>query len=175
MVLVWGIVTIPVSKQDATRLKKNNVFVICTWGVYFSSVRYDFRIKTMFGSSLPPVVCRKTHVLFTLFVFVCVQRCLTHILCCVFVLLFFVLCDLCCQFLRIVHSLTFIWQVFFKNNSGEMYSIQQYAIKFVEDLWQVGDFLSNNKTDRHNIAEILLKVELISTTLTTILLESKNE
>jgi hypothetical protein len=56
-----------------------------------------------------------------------------------------------------------------------MYSIQQYAIKFVEDLWQVGDFLSNIKTDRHNIAEILLKVELISTTLTTILLESKNE
>ena len=27
-----------------------------------------FRIKTMFGSSLPPVVCRRTHVLFTLFV-----------------------------------------------------------------------------------------------------------
>jgi hypothetical protein len=30
-------------------------------------VRYDIRIKTMFGSSLPQVV----HVLFTLFVFVC--------------------------------------------------------------------------------------------------------
>jgi hypothetical protein len=71
LVLVWGIVTIPVSKQDATRLNFFNVFVICTWGVYFSSVRYDFRIKRMFGSSLPPVVCRKTHVLFTLFVFVC--------------------------------------------------------------------------------------------------------
>ena len=35
-------------------------------------VRYDLRIKTMFGSSLPPVVCRKGHALFTLFVFVCV-------------------------------------------------------------------------------------------------------
>ena len=32
---------------------------------------YDFRIKTMFGSSLPPVVFRRAHVLFTLFVFVC--------------------------------------------------------------------------------------------------------
>ena len=31
---------------------------------------YDFRIKTMFGSSLPPVVCRRAHVLFKLFVFV---------------------------------------------------------------------------------------------------------
>ena len=25
----------------------------------------------LFGSSLPPVVCRRAHVLFTLFVFVC--------------------------------------------------------------------------------------------------------
>jgi hypothetical protein len=33
-------------------------------------VRYDFRVKTMFGSSLPPVVCRRAHLLFTLFVFV---------------------------------------------------------------------------------------------------------
>jgi hypothetical protein len=33
-------------------------------------VRYDFRIKTMLGSSLPPVVCRRAHVLFVLFVFV---------------------------------------------------------------------------------------------------------
>ena len=33
-------------------------------------VQYDFRVKTMFGSSLPPVVCRRAHVLFTLFVFV---------------------------------------------------------------------------------------------------------
>jgi hypothetical protein len=28
------------------------------------------RYLCLFGSSLPPVVCRKTHVLFTLFVFV---------------------------------------------------------------------------------------------------------
>jgi hypothetical protein len=34
-------------------------------------VHYDFRIKTMFNSSLPPVVCRRAHVLFMLFVFVC--------------------------------------------------------------------------------------------------------
>jgi hypothetical protein len=29
----------------------------------------------MFGSSLPPVVCRRSHVLFMLFVFVCAQWC----------------------------------------------------------------------------------------------------
>jgi hypothetical protein len=45
----------------------------------------------------------------------------------------------------------------------EMYSIQQYVIKFVRDLGEVGGFLretpvsSTNKTDRHDIAEILLK------------------
>ena len=33
----------------------------------------------MFGQCLPPVVCRRAHVLFTLFVFVCVQWCPTHI------------------------------------------------------------------------------------------------
>jgi len=32
-------------------------------------VRSDFCIQTMFGSSLPPVVCRRAHVLFTSFVF----------------------------------------------------------------------------------------------------------
>jgi hypothetical protein len=41
----------------------------CFWFVDF----YNFRIKTMFGSSLPPVVCRRTHVLFTLFVLVCLR------------------------------------------------------------------------------------------------------
>ena len=77
-------------------------------------VRYDFRIKTMFGSSLSPVVCRRAHVLFTLCVCVCVL-CLfahsgvQHILCCVFVLFFFVLytpmlpATLDCPFL-IAHS-----------------------------------------------------------------------
>ena len=40
---------------------------------------YNFRIKTMFGSSLPPVVCRRAHVLFTLLVFVWY---LTHIVLC---------------------------------------------------------------------------------------------
>jgi uncharacterized membrane protein YesL len=35
------------------------------------AIHYDFRIKTMFDSSLLPVVCRRVHVLLTLFVFVC--------------------------------------------------------------------------------------------------------
>jgi hypothetical protein len=46
---------------------------------------------------------------------------------------------------------------------GEVYSIQHYVIKFVSDLWQVGGFLrvsSTNKTDHHDINEILLKVAL---------------
>jgi hypothetical protein len=40
--------------------------------LYVLSVRYDFLINTMIGSSFPTVVCRRAHALFTLFVFVCV-------------------------------------------------------------------------------------------------------
>ena len=42
---------------------------LLSW-VQCCDVRYDFCIKMMFGSSLtlPPVVCRRAHVLFTLFV-----------------------------------------------------------------------------------------------------------
>ena len=50
---------------------------------------------------------------------------------------------------------------------GVVYSIQHYVIKFVSDLQQVGGtpISSPNKTDRHDIIEILLKVEL--STITT--------
>jgi hypothetical protein len=40
---------------------------------------------------------------------------------------------------------------------GEVYSIQHYVIKFVNDLRQVS---STDKTDRHKMTEILLKVAL---------------
>jgi hypothetical protein len=56
----------------------------------------------MFGSPLLPVVCTMAHVLFTLSVFLVAHSGVQHILCCVFVLLFFVLCTICCQFLWIV-------------------------------------------------------------------------
>ena len=54
---------------------------------------------------------------------------------------------------------------------GEVYSIQQYVIKFVSDLRQVGGFLrvlrfpQTNKTEHHNITEISLKVVLNTITL----------
>jgi hypothetical protein len=47
---------------------------------------------------------------------------------------------------------------------GEVYSMQHYVIKFVCDLRQVCGFLrvlpvfSTNKTDRHDITEILLVI-----------------
>jgi hypothetical protein len=45
---------------------------------------------------------------------------------------------------------------------GEVYSIQHYVIKFVSDLRHVVVFFgySTNKTDCHDITEILLKVAL---------------
>jgi len=62
----------------------------------YSSYPTD-RIKTMFGSSLPlpPVVCRSVHVLFVLFMFVClfVYRGVQHTLCPVLFSVF--LCFVC--------------------------------------------------------------------------------
>jgi hypothetical protein len=48
--------------------------------------------------------------------------------------------------------------------------MQHYVIKFVSNLLQVGGFLGvlrySNKTDRHDITEILLKVALNTITFT---------
>jgi hypothetical protein len=50
---------------------------------------------------------------------------------------------------------------------GQVYLIQHYVIKFVNDLWQVGGFLrvletvsSTNKTDRHDIAKLFLVIQI---------------
>ena len=43
-----------------------------------------FPHKTMFGWYLPPVLCMSFHVLFTIFVLVCVYWCPTHIVLCAF-------------------------------------------------------------------------------------------
>ena len=100
---------------------------------YYVSLRSEFRVvmfvtisalkRSIFSSYSPPVVCRRAHVVFTLFVFVCVYWSPTHIDCVVFLLCFSspcVLCTLCCQFLWIVHfwlplrySLTFIETVIY--------------------------------------------------------------
>ena len=86
------------------------------------------RIKTMFGSSLPPGVCRRAHVSFTICVFVG-RIVVSNIYCVVFLFVFLrivypmlthcvVLCTLCCQFLWILnfvlplrYSLTFIYDI----------------------------------------------------------------
>ena len=52
---------------------------------------------------------------------------------------------------------------------GKVYLIQHYVIKFVSDLRQGTPVSTTNKTDRHNIAEILLKVALNTITLILIL------
>jgi hypothetical protein len=50
--------------------------------------------------------------------------------------------------------------------------MQHYVIKFVSDLWHVDGFFpgtpvsSTDKTDRHDITEILLKVKVALNTMT---------
>jgi len=80
------------------------VVLLCvfTFWVPCCDARYDFRIETMFCSSLHPVVCRG---LMSYLRYLCLfaDSSVQHMLCCVFILFFFVLCTLCCQFLWIFH------------------------------------------------------------------------
>jgi hypothetical protein len=88
------------------------VVLLCvfTFWVPCCDVRYDFRIKIMFGSSLPAVVCRKARVLFTLFAFASYNG-IQHIWGCAFALFVFVLLSVsmdCPFWLPLRYSLTFI-------------------------------------------------------------------
>ena len=105
--------------------KKMYCLIMCIYvWVPCRDVRYDFHINTMFGSSLPPVVCRRDHVLFVGGIMSClhclclfvggIMSCLhclclfpysgvQHILHSVFVLFLLVLCSLYCQFFWIIH------------------------------------------------------------------------
>ena len=72
-----------------------------------------------------------------------------------------------------ITSLKYTYYYIVRSNPAhdEVYSIQHYVMKFISDLRQVGRFFSGipvfstNKTDRHDIAEILLKVALSTTSL----------
>ena len=75
--------------------------------------------KTMLGSFLPPVVCRRAHVLFTLFVFVYIQWCLTHIVLC--------FCFVC---LRLVYPLLSFSQDYFF--SSVFFNVYLYIINKVK-------------------------------------------
>ena len=46
------------------------VVLLCVFTFSVPYICYDFRINMMFGSSLPPVVCRSALVLFTVLMFV---------------------------------------------------------------------------------------------------------
>ena len=78
-------------------------YYVSTFWVPCCDVRYDFRIQSMFGSSLPPVVCMRAHktCFLCLFAYSGIQD---------------ILCTQCCQFLWIVYfwlplrySVTFIY------------------------------------------------------------------
>ena len=66
------------------------IYVLCS--LLWCPLRFPH--KKVFDSSLPPVVCRRAHVLFRLFVFVCVWWCRTHIVLC-----------FCFVFLRLVYHM----------------------------------------------------------------------
>jgi hypothetical protein len=64
------------SRETANKDENKQICVVLlcvfTLSVQCREVRYYFHIETVFGSSLPLVVCRRVHVLFALVVFACV-------------------------------------------------------------------------------------------------------
>ena len=108
-------------------------------------VRYDFRIKKMFGSSLHPVVCRRAHVLFTLCLFV--HGGVQHTLCCVFVLFYFVLCTLCWQVFFLVCPFLIAPSVFsnvYLINSSLLYVICQKMTRKDREMTREIDFVTQS-------------------------------
>ena len=133
--IIWIALRVPYKRQEVLTLHEYmsspmpfcwdpccssvfRVILLCffTFWVPCCDVRYDFRIETMFGSSLSPVVCRRANVLFTLFVFVCAEWCPTHIvLCFYFVFLGLMLpvsLDCSLFWLPLRYSLTFIYVMY---------------------------------------------------------------
>ena len=67
---VLSVVTTVALTGNANKEKYAHLYIFLqTNSKYVCDVRYNVHIKTMFGSSLPPAVCRRARVLFTLFVF----------------------------------------------------------------------------------------------------------
>ena len=66
-------------------------------------------------------------------------------------------------------------------DNGEVYSIQHCVIKVVRDLRQIGNLSpgtlasSTNKSDRHDITELLLKVAFNTIPLTLILINEQRD
>jgi hypothetical protein len=118
-----------------------------TFWVPCCDVRYDFRIRTKFCSSLLPVVCRRTHVLLTLFVFASGFGWFSR--CCCFISLHLVYpmlsVSLDCPFLIATSGLS---KVYLKKSSSatsvhsKVYSILLYVI----NLCLVGGF--------HNVSPV---------------------
>ena len=83
------------------------VFILSYYVFYvlvpYCYVRYDFRIiYMMFGLSLIPAVCRRVHVLFMLFVLVCVQWCPSFVL--LYIVCLYVLSSVLWRPMRFLHK-----------------------------------------------------------------------
>jgi hypothetical protein len=64
----WLVQTTATTSHRLIGMRFSLCCLIMSFWVPCRDVHYDFHIKTMLGPSLPPVICRRVRVLFTLFV-----------------------------------------------------------------------------------------------------------
>jgi len=69
----YGLLISPPLLSNGVRVVHFVLLCVFTFFVPCCNVRYHFRIKTMFGSRLLPVVCRRADVLFDICVCVCIM------------------------------------------------------------------------------------------------------
>ena len=91
LVFVWFVFTSNCLREGACLIYVISVCLVCLYlQMFVEELMPYLRYLCLFGSSLPPVVCRRAHVLFTLFVFVwflftssCLQKgaCLIYVIC----------------------------------------------------------------------------------------------
>jgi hypothetical protein len=81
------------------------VLLLCVFTLWVPCC--EFRIQAMFGSSLPPVVCKRAHVLLTLFAFASGYWCPTHIVLGFFPLAFSLSCVTCTESERYLQTSDF--------------------------------------------------------------------
>ena len=107
----------------------------------YKLIKYNNINGTMLGSSLPPVVCRRAYVLFTLFVFVCMWWC--AVFC-------FVFLRLVCHVLPVSLECLFMiapWVTFIS------YSGQSAMIGVLLESYRIQKFYADEtlKSDQHRI------------------------
>ena len=127
---------------------------------------YDFWIKTIFITSLPPVVCRRAQILFMLFV-VCLHIVVSNTYHVVFLFCF---SSSCCQVFWIVHFWLPLWYyltfINYLTDNINVYRTVQYNFEALQSKHIIVSGWYNT-TQKHGVIMSVAKCKVWNTKMTT--------